>query len=401
MSAIFGILRHDGQAVSGRDLDRMSAILAHRGRDGRRIVIEGPIGVGHGLNRVNIEDFHEAQPLVDPATGLLLVADIRLDNREEIAASTETAGDLSQIPDSELLLAAYRHWGEACVDHLIGDFTFALWDRGKNILLLGRDHMGQRGLFYHHGVGFTAFASEVRALWAIEGVPRRLSEEAIGRQLLYPIDPSDGSTLYEGIGQLTGGTLLRVGAAGALERHRYWSPHAAPEHVGHDEAYYVERYRAVLGEAVACRVRRLTRAPGLLFSGGFDSGSIAALAGPLVAAQGRRIVAVASVLAEGKGAGARDARAAVLAYGDREWLDLNFYVRGEEGFFSDLETSFSRAEESVGTPYVRQAMYKMVAQSGARLVMDGMGGIIRFMSGRPRWWGASCAAAIFCVTGAN
>ncbi len=375
MSAIYGIVRFDDQPASPREIDRMGAMLAHRAPDGRDVLVDGAIGVGHGLTRVNVEDFHERQPLVDRERGLVLVADIRLDNREEIAGLTGLAAALlPETPDSALLLAAWRLWGEACVDHLVGDFAFALWDRQARRLTLGRDHMGQRGLFYHHGPDFIAFASEPRALWAVDGVPRRLSEQHIGRSLLHPIDPCDGATLYEGIAQLPGATVVHIGAGGTRTLRTYWEPHAASRHVGRDDAYYVDAYRRVLGEAVACRVRRLTKAPGLLFSGGFDSGSIAAIAAPIVAEQGRRIIAVSSVLGEDKPAGQRDARAACEAFRDWPTLDLRYYVRDKESIFTDIESSFDRGVGWGGTPYVRKALYTMVAEAGARLVLDGMGG---------------------------
>jgi len=373
MSAIFGIVRFDGDAISSRELERMGNILAHRGPDGRRVSVEGPAGLGHCLLRVNREDWHEAQPLRD--AGLTLVADLRLDNREDLAQRIGISADaLSDMPDSEVLLAAYRHWGEDCADHLLGDFVFAIWDAQARTLLLGRDPMGQRGVYFHLGDGFLAFASEVKALWAVEGVPRRLSDVGIGRRILAPLDPNPGETIYEGIGTLGGGCLLRLDAEGGVTKRTYWEPHPAPEHLGRGEAYYIDAYRAVVTEAVACRVRRLARAPALCFSGGFDSGSIAAIAGPIVAAQGRRILAVASVLDEGERRLVSDARAAVEAFRSRPYLDLHFYVRRDEGMFTDLEASFAMTDENAGTPYVRRGLFRIAASHGARFVMDGHGG---------------------------
>lgn len=373
MSAIFGIVRFDGEPASSRELDRMGTILAHRGPDGRRAVVDGAAGLGHCLLRVNREDWFEAQPIQDG--GLTLVADLRLDNREVLAEHLGIAADLLRdMPDSEVLLAAYRHWGDACVDHLLGDFVFAIWDARARSLLIGRDPMGQRGLYFHHGEGFFTFASEVKALWAVEGVPRRLSELGIAQRVLGPLDPNPGFTIYESISIVGGGTTLRLGPDGTVSKHRYWEPHAAPEHLCRDEAYYVDAYRAVVTEAVACRVRRLAHAPGLCFSGGFDSGSIAAIAGPIVAAQGRRIVAIASVLDEGERRLVSDARSAVEAFRRYSYLDLHYYVRGDEGVFSDLETSFAMTDENAGTPYVRRGLLRIAASAGARLVLDGHGG---------------------------
>ena len=375
MSAIFGILRFDGQPVSARELDRMGNMLAFRGPDGRQTIIADGIGLGHCLLRVNAEDWNEAQPIHDG--DVTLVADLRLDNREDLAIEMGIATeDLRDMPDSALLLAAYRHWGETCAEHLLGDFTFAIWDAPARALLIGRDHMGQRGLFYHHGEGLFVFATEVKALWAVEGVPRRLSEVAIGKRLLLAVDRTPGETFFERITALPNATLLRVARSGIATSRVYWEPHAAREHLGRDEAYYLQAYRRIVEEAVACRVRRLTRPPALCFSGGFDSGSIAALAGPVVAAQGRKIVAVASVLEEGgQRPGVRDARAAVEAFRRFPFLDLHHYVRADEDTaFDDLETSFDTTHNSVGTLYVRRGLYRIAAAAGARLVMDGHGG---------------------------
>jgi asparagine synthase (glutamine-hydrolysing) len=373
MSAIFGIVRLDDKPVSSRELDRMGAILAHRGPDGRRTTVEGSAGMGHCLLRVNREDWHEAQPIRDG--GLTLVADLRLDNREQLAEHIGITVDaLRDMPDSELLLAAYRHWGEDCVDHLLGDFIFALWDARARTLLMARDPMGQRGVYFHHGGGFFAFASEVKALWAVDGVPRRLSELGIAQRVLVPLDPNPGGTIYEAIGTLGGGMVLHLDADGVVSKRTYWEPHAAPEHLGRDEAYYVDAYRAVVTEAIACRVRRLARAPALCFSGGVDSGTIAAIAGPIVAAHGRRIAAIASVLEEGERRLVGNAREAVEAFRPYPFLDIHYYIRGEEGVFTDLETSFAMTDENAGTPYVRRGLLRIAASTGARLMLDGHGG---------------------------
>ncbi|NIJ33722.1 asparagine synthase-related protein [Sphingomonas oligoaromativorans] len=375
MSGIFGVVRWDGRPVSPREIERMGNTLAHRGRDGRRISVHGSAGLGHALMRVHREDVFEAQPLHDPAMDVELVADARIDNREDLAQRIGIAPEvLAEMSDSALLLAAYRHWGEACAEHLLGDFAFAVWNRRTRSLLLARDHMGQRGLYYHHGDGFLAFASEPKALWAVEGVPRRLLEREIGRRLLQAVDHVPGVTLYDGIAILPGGETAQLDGQGALHRRRYWEMQPAPQHLEQDEQYYIETYRRLMEEVVGCRVRRLIHAPGLLFSGGFDSGIVAAMAGPIVAAQGRRIVAVSSVLAKGERRATRDARAAVEAFSAFPYMDVRYFVRRDETAFSHIETAFAQSDDMGGTSYVRRELFDRVASSGVRLVLDGMGG---------------------------
>lgn len=370
MSAIAGIVRFDGAAIDSRAIDRMLAAMAPRGPEGGNAVTLDCIGIGHALMRVNLEDWHEAQPIAED--GLLLAADLRLDNRDALAS--DLGIDATEMADSAILFAAWRRWGAGCVDRLIGDFAFAVIDPAARTLLLARDPLGQRGVYWHCGDGFLAFASEPKGLWAVDGVPRRLSDAAMGKRLLSPVDPGPETTLFEGIESLPGGATLRLGEGGQVVVERYWVPHAAACHVGHDDAYYVETYRRIVAEAVECRVRRAMRAPALLFSGGFDSGSIAAIAGPIVAAQGRRIVAVCSALAEDDVRPVRSARAAAGAFADREGIDLRWFVRRDETVLDDIEALFAGADDCAGISHVRPHLFAMAAASGARLVMDGHGG---------------------------
>ncbi|MGB7035592.1 MAG: hypothetical protein WBD71_08695, partial [Xanthobacteraceae bacterium] len=144
----------------------MTDALAHCGPDGRKFAIEGLAGIGQCSMRVTHEDQFDAQPLRDRAAGITLVADLRLDNREGLGATLGVgAADLRDMPDSALLLRAYTKWGENCAEHLLGDFAFAIWDGRGAKLVLGRDHMGQRAIFYYRHNDFLIFASDAKALY--------------------------------------------------------------------------------------------------------------------------------------------------------------------------------------------------------------------------------------------
>ena len=104
------------------------------------------------------EDAFDEQPLIDRAAGLMLVADLRLDNREELAGALDIdAQTLSRLSDGAMLMRAYKKWGENCAEHLLGDFAFAIWDARSRQLVLGRDHMGMRYVFYCRGPGCLRF----------------------------------------------------------------------------------------------------------------------------------------------------------------------------------------------------------------------------------------------------
>ena len=371
MSAICGVVRFDGNDVAAGMAGRMARAMKHRGADAIESIDLGRLALGHCLLRVNREDLYEMQPIVE--RDAVLVADLRLDNREELAATLGIAAtDLATMPDSVVLLHAWRHWGDACAAHLLGDFAFAIWDRATGSLLLARDHMGQRVLLYHFGEGFLAFATELPGLFVAEGVPRRIDEDELARRLLMSQQWVEGQLLYDGIRILPGGMTLRLDAQNQVTTARYWAPQPAPVHAGRDEAYFIETYRATVEEAVACRVRRLICPPTLLFSGGFDSGVIAAIVGPMLAAKGQQLTCAASVLAEGDPRS--NARPAVEAFRGMPGLDIHFYVRGDETAYDALEEGFAATGRWHAPNLARRSIADIAHRAGSRLAIDGHGG---------------------------
>jgi asparagine synthase (glutamine-hydrolysing) len=378
MSAIFGILRFDDGEVSASELERMGNTLAHRGPDGRKFVAKGPVGLGHCLMRVNQEDLFERQPLIDRERDLILVADCRIDNREELAdAFGLSAADTRDMPDSAFILRAYKKWGEDCAEHLIGDYAFAVWDGRKKKLVLGRDHMGQRWFYYHRGENFFAFATEIKGLWALAEVPRKLLDEEIARFFCREIvQRPERKTFYAGISGAPGGTISVIGPDGSFASRRYWEPRSDPTHEGRAECYYIEKYREVLEEAVACRMRRLTGPAALMMSGGFDTAAIAGLAGPTVTAQGRKLITLSWL----------GSTAIAGEHGDmRPWLEAcrramphldmrEVWPKGESPFAA-IENRFSIADAPAHIHH--KTFFYLAAEAaaaGAHLIMDGFGG---------------------------
>jgi asparagine synthase (glutamine-hydrolysing) len=374
MSGICGLIRFDGSPVRDSDLDRMAAALAHRGPDRTRKHRSGSVGIAHLLRRVTHEDLHDEQPLATPHA--VLASDLRLDNRQDLAAQLDVdAHALRELADSALLLRAYARWGENCAEHLIGDFAFAIWDARKKKLVLGRDHMGQRQIFYYRVAGLFAFASETRALHALPEVPRVLSEAHLARHLFYYRGGGQGGTTFEGIFALPGATIMVIHADGATTSRRYWEPHADFAHENQDESYYVEAYRRVVGEAVACRIRRAVKPAGLFFSGGLGSGAIAALAGPALADQKKKLIAVTSVMpvtADGEKCKAR--YWAELCQRHMPHLAVHYATAENRNALTGMEKGFLTVDRMLGpNHYVTEQMFEQIAASGACVVMDGFG----------------------------
>jgi asparagine synthase (glutamine-hydrolysing) len=330
--------------------------------------------------RVTREDAFDVQPLreLDGDADLIITADARIDNRAELAETLGIApAMLDRMADSALILASYRRWGEDLARHLLGDFAFAIWDGAAGKLILARDHMGQRYIHHHHGAGFFAFATEAKGLHALRAVPRALDEAVIMRSLLFDFHARDGSTHFAGIKGIPGGSSLVVESDGRARLDRYWRPHAAPEHVGRDAAYYVATYRRLLGEAVGCRIRRLAAPPGLLLSGGFDSAAIAALTAAYLPPAGK-LVAATSALTEGSGQEnlAHDARqGAEWCAAHMPHLDHAYFVRNGESILDDAD-ALNHVHDGLpnGLDYVFTGLLRHLRSRGARLAMDGIGG---------------------------
>src|SRR5438876_4139153 len=141
MSGLVGMLNLDGAAVDGSLLARMTAYLAFRGPDGQRVQVTKNVGFGHALLRITEESANEAQPFTLDGRRWI-VADARVDARQDLIAELRAQGHkefTSDATDVELILRAYCVWGADCVTHLLGDFTFAVWDELRQALFCARD----------------------------------------------------------------------------------------------------------------------------------------------------------------------------------------------------------------------------------------------------------------------
>ncbi|MFZ0844919.1 MAG: asparagine synthase-related protein, partial [Pseudolabrys sp.] len=215
-----------------------------------------------------------------------------------------------------------------------------------------------------------------KALWALSDVPRVLSDAGIARMLMHDLSPRHGLTNYEGIEGLTGASVMTIDASGGGTRKSYWEPHADPAHEGRDEKYYTQAYRDILGEAVSCRLRRITAPAGLLMSGGYDSAAIAALSGPEMRRQGRKLLAVCSAMPEDYRGTIRHARKWVeMCRRDMPYLDVRYITREGKNIFSDLELGFLQNDGGSGSyQFVQRELYAAAAAAGVRVIMDGYGG---------------------------
>src|SRR5918995_2294314 len=281
MSGICGMVNLDGAPIEPAALKLMAQAAAYRGPDGIRYHTEGALGLAHLALNVTPESVRERQPLASERGDLVLVADARIDNREELVRTLSAEGHLpDESPtDAELILAAYRCWGTECAVRLVGDFAFAIWDARRRRLFAARDAMAMRALYYRVEPRRVLFGTEVKQILAAPGVPARIFEPALGAYLVGCFGRLEWS-FYEGISQLAPGHAVVVDGSGH-RTWRYWDidPEFRIEYSSEEE--YVEHFLEVFLEAVRCRLRS-TKPVGIFLSGGMDSGSIASTAGWLL-----------------------------------------------------------------------------------------------------------------------
>jgi asparagine synthase (glutamine-hydrolysing) len=296
MSALAALWHFDGRPDAQLGCEGMLAAQMLYGPHAAGHWSSGSVALGRRLMRVLPEDAFDRQPLVGGGGSIVLVADLRLDNRDELVRAlsiSETRAHL--LSDADILLAALERWDEACLDRLVGDYAFMRWDSAGQQLLLARDPIGQRPLHYHRGNRFFASASMPKGLHALPEVPYEPDQERITKWLAAQNDVGTKS-FFSGVERVEPGHLVRVTAAGVVTR-RFWLPRRRTIALKGPQEY-AEALRERLDEAVRSRLRG-ARDVAAHLSSGFDSSAVSATAARLLAPSGGKVVAFTAAPREG------------------------------------------------------------------------------------------------------
>jgi asparagine synthase (glutamine-hydrolysing) len=278
---IVGILKFDPQeTVDETRLKRMRDVLSHRGPDGEGLWMEGPVGLGHRrLSIVDVAGGH--QPMANEDETVWIVYNGEIYNHAALRPGLEARGHRYRTrSDTETILHLYEEEGERCVERLQGMFAFAVWDRARGRLVLARDRLGIKPLYYACTDHELVFASEIKAILAAGAVSPALNETILP-EFLATRFVSGGETFFRGVRKLLPGRTVSWSPAEGLRERRYWR---LP--VGIDESRLTLRERA--GEVrarleAAVRSHLMSDVPlGLFLSGGIDSSGLAALMAPMV-----------------------------------------------------------------------------------------------------------------------
>lgn len=255
--------------------------------------------MGHLMQVITHEDQVSSMPLV--CQNLVIVFDGIIDNRQELAKGLGLSDEeLKATCDAGLVLKAYEKYGDEFVHQLIGDYGFAIWNKSTRDLLLVRDHVGKRSLYYTYDQGKVLFATVYDTILASEAIDRELNDQwfydYLGIDL--PIHAIDfTSTPYRAIKQVPPGHYVRINKEG-LKCKRYWNPLKDYKwSYNRDDEAYLD-FKKIFEEAIKCRIRTSGEV-GVLLSSGLDSSAVGVFAAEALQTENRALYGYTSVPFEG------------------------------------------------------------------------------------------------------
>ena len=291
MSGFAAVVNFDGEPVDRALLERMARHLAFRGPDEQRVWVGGwnqNVGLVHAKFATTDEGEREHQPLtVDGNTWI--TGHIRLDARAELRDRLAGRGrqGVAQATDAELLLHAYAASGTGCVDHLLGDFGFALWDDESQLLWCATDHMGIRPVFHERQRHAVVVSNTLDCVRLHPKSDSRLNELAIADFLVHDVNLDSTSTVYASIGRVGPGCSLSFRKDDTTAR-TYWELPAEDPVLGRKPDEVIGEFRHLLEQAVSDRTR--TGRIAIYLSGGLDSPALAASAVQIVPDAHRNVI---------------------------------------------------------------------------------------------------------------
>lgn len=375
MSALAGFLNLDSAPADPRIVGAQLTRLKARGPDGSGVFTDGPVALGHALLSITPESVAETSPWRSADGQRVIAFDGRLDHREDLCAALGVTHSERNVPDPELILRAHEKWGAECVARLEGEFAFALWNHRQQELFCAGDAFARREFYYHCSGTRFAFASAIRGVLTVPGVPRELDELALA-SLLGGLPNPEGRTLYAGIIRLLGGRTLTVRPGGQPQLHQYWRITMEPEILLATPEDYVGMLRELVERALRSAMR--THHPvAVTLSGGLDSTGLACLAARDLAPQGRRLITLSNVLPkdyQGSGWRYEESRYILDALARYPNMDPQWAYGLKFPVVEFNDTYYDRQDQpDTDTKSYRSAeLVQLAEQRGARILLGGM-----------------------------
>jgi len=269
-----------GRVVSRSELVAMRDVITHRGPDDEGIFIDRNVGLGH--RRLSIVDVSRGhQPMTNEDATVHIIYNGEIYNHADYRESLEAKGHTYTTHcDTETILHLYEEHGPACVDYLRGMFAFAIWDQRKQELLIARDRLGVKPLYYVHTAdGSLYFGSEIKTVLEARAVKPEVNYAVLSDYLANHA-PSGEETLFVGVKRLLPGHVM-TWSDGEVSIRRYWDVDFSKHTDERDDRTYIKQWSELFRESV--RLRLMADVPlGMFLSGGIDSSAIAAVMSGMV-----------------------------------------------------------------------------------------------------------------------
>jgi asparagine synthase (glutamine-hydrolysing) len=304
MCGICGIVNFNANHPVDRELvERMTSAQSHRGPDDHGYFVENNVGLGH--RRLSIIDLSGGkQPIFNEDGSVVVVFNGEIYNYADLTGSLIAKGHLfATRSDTETIVHSYEEYGDQCMRDFRGMFAFAIWDRRRKRLLLVRDRLGIKPLYYYAGKDFFVFASEIKSLLQDPRVPREVDRQALDLYLALRYVPGP-QTMFKNIFKLQPGHWMTVDESGT-KSGKYWDLKFNRSERKEDRRY-IEEFRDLLEESV--KLRLISEVPlGVFLSGGLDSSAMLAMMSQIT---GRERVKTFSVGYDTSGPAAREIESA-------------------------------------------------------------------------------------------
>lgn len=369
MCGLVGIWQSGGEVAADR-LARMAKALVHRGPDDEGVFFDDGRALALGHRRLSIIDPERGkQPMMTEDGALTVVFNGAIYNYLELRRELIAKGHpIHSYSDTEVLLYAYREWGEACVERFLGMFAFAIWDKQKRTLFCARDRIGIKPFYYAFDGKRILFASEMKAILAEGSVKPEANQHGLQDYLTFQFCLGE-KTMFQHIKKLEPGhtmTIRHTGKALNLNIQQYWDV-AYNIDEAHDESWFVDNLAGLIEDATVMHLR--SDVPlGAHLSGGLDSSTVVCLA----ARHGEKLRTFTGAFREGPQFDETHHAKAVAKHVNAEYHEI--YIPGDN-LHETLPTLMYYMDEPLAGPGVIPQYYvsKLAAQH-VKVALGGQGG---------------------------
>ncbi|MFA6392457.1 MAG: asparagine synthase (glutamine-hydrolyzing), partial [Patescibacteria group bacterium] len=376
MCGIVGVINLDQKSVDKKDIERMTRIIKHRGPDDEGCFIDKNIGLGHC--RLSIIDLSSAghQPMSNKDGSIWIIFNGEIYNYLELRKELEKRGHSFQSDtDTEVIICAYKEWGEKCLEKFNGMWAFAIWDKNKKELFCSRDRFGIKPFYYFFDGKIFTFASEIKALLEL-GIPKKPNDALIYDFLKFGMLDHTNETFFKDIYKLPAASWLKLASDGKIIIEKYWDFEVSDKIEDKiPDQKYTEQFRELFIDAIKLRLR--SDVPiGSCLSGGLDSSSIVCTVNKLL--KEKNVPSIGEIQKTFSSCFANkkfDEREYIEEVIKHTGAEKNYIFPKPEEFLEELDNLIWHQEEPFsGTSMFAQQMVFKKAREKVKILLDGQGG---------------------------